>query len=275
MQFQVSESARGRYAKRIAVLTALVGLTSALVGAKAARADSIPPLGGTSTTATPSPSQQVDPASSQPSATETVLGRYGNTFQPLSVGEVFATLPTDSSGHCVLDEPVGVSVLGPIGSPSADVQWAVDSGCQLYATNISFAPQALSPQEAAGTRLVHGSAKYTILEQFGVTATEIYESAYFSYDSTLAYPPQGTGYCYNSAFPGWIQEYCEEPSFTAVTTAELDQEGGFINWPTQVEYGQHTTNFITTAGGAGASCYLDFGSIPPIWSFNCVLNPPS
>ena len=51
--------------------------------------------------------------------------------------------------------------------------------------------------------------KHTILEQFNVTATEVYTQINFYQNTSAVYSPFGSdGWCYASAFPGWVINSC-------------------------------------------------------------------
>ncbi|MCU0309761.1 MAG: hypothetical protein MUE36_02310 [Acidimicrobiales bacterium] len=153
-----------------------------------------------------------------------------------------------------------VAVIGAIASPAAIV---ANSYVSAEAHN-------------ANPIHVHNAfSKSVILEQFGVTATEIFLGWEFQ-QSASAIGNQvlhGDSYCYHSAFPGWAITNCEYQAYK--NTASYGQEVKADMWGAFYSnfgpaYEMHTYGHVSNAGNAYKfGCDLTFGSLPVLWSNVC------
>lgn len=103
---------------------------------------------------------------------------------------------------------------------------------------------ALAPEASAGPDNYHthiGEVKYTIFEQFGVTATETFISN--SYDETYATVRNNQyfdGYCYHSGFPRWNIKKCfYTKPYNGLAKVGIDVVGEFHH-STGIDYQQHS-----------------------------------
>lgn len=118
-----------------------------------------------------------------------------------------------------------------------------------------------------------GWVKHTILEQFGVTATETYLEATYSesdsqstFNMAVDYPASR---CYHSAFPVWTLNSCTAWTTNGWPWAQAADIEGKFSHTTQVKY---TMRSYFQANGDGArvySCWLSSGSLPPFWKPKC------
>lgn len=117
-----------------------------------------------------------------------------------------------------------------------------------------------------------GWAQHTILEQFGVTASQVkitigYTQGYTSVSS----PWFISGNCYHSSYPGWTTHFC----YYGLTDSSPSNVYGDIwshmsnTWSLQADY---TIRAVFRAGSDNSysySCYFDQGSLPPAWDSRC------
>jgi hypothetical protein len=154
---------------------------------------------------------------------------------------------------------IGIAAVAPAAVVSASA-----------ATSSSTYSASAGPTAYAHTH--DGHTQYTILEQFGVTATQIYE--HFGWkqpkNSGVSSGDFLDGYCYHSSFPGWNIRDCTVGS-TLAGKGDLStsMRGDFDNF-----FGPSYT--MTTQGGTKnqgknvvASCVLTRGSLPVGWSGQC------
>jgi hypothetical protein len=119
-------------------------------------------------------------------------------------------------------------------------------------------------------------SKYTILEQFGVTATEVFLGWEYMQDGNAVWAPANhdDSYCYHSGFPGWNTTLCEQQSYKmappGIEIVHGDIYGDFYsNFGPAYEmhsYGEATNEWNS---GYKYGCDLTFGSLPPLWSNRC------
>lgn len=115
-----------------------------------------------------------------------------------------------------------------------------------------------------------GTIKYTIFEQFGVTATETFFSfAYGDNGTSIDSPTTGSGGCYESGFAGgWDIRECTYYVFNNLPqSAQRDIVGDFDHW-TGPSYTQFSY-YRAVPGGANWQCELTRGSLPPGWDPEC------
>lgn len=123
-----------------------------------------------------------------------------------------------------------------------------------------------------------GCVKYTILEQFGVTATELYHQQYFfrkaNCDCRVWARTPPTGYYYHSSFPGWAATPCPggcEYSPSGPSRIWVDGDAHFQNaLPPRPNYTQYA-RWDAYASGTPFTydCRLTQGSVPPSWDEHC------
>lgn len=112
--------------------------------------------------------------------------------------------------------------------------------------------------------------KYTILEQFGVTATEVYIRMQYYQNSTYTYSARyDYGRCYHSSFPGWTTKKCTYWLTHASSYEGIDIQGWFHNSCCNIDYQQHAWTRAYNDDSAVRKCYLDFGALPYLWSGQC------
>jgi hypothetical protein len=116
-----------------------------------------------------------------------------------------------------------------------------------------------------------GETKFTILEQFGITAYEAQVSLSTMQDlgSGDLGDGQSRGYCYASAFPGNEIESCNIYASHHGSYIDTDVYGQFDNnllgGPGMYLLVSHTI----TETGLGGFCELLEGDYPPLWSGDC------
>lgn len=120
-----------------------------------------------------------------------------------------------------------------------------------------------------------GCVKYTILEQFGVTATEVYfDSLFWEKGDYVRKQTEPEGYCYASAFPVWTIRRC---------SGQYDPDGprsiyawgeGDFDHTTGPSYTQRARYDFVPANTPEFqwSCRLTRGSLPFLWSEDCYGN---
>lgn len=152
----------------------------------------------------------------------------------IAVGSIVGQATLRDS-HCVVVTPIAVGVTVPDGASPLVISWHFDGQCRAVVDGIRPAggnedrptgnghsqrptPMLSGPsQEGNGLANANtaeskkGWVKMTILEQFGVTATEVNAHLKF-WESDTSHTVWG-GYdpyarCYHSAFPGWTTEDC-------------------------------------------------------------------
>jgi len=116
-----------------------------------------------------------------------------------------------------------------------------------------------------------GWAQSTVLEQFGVTATEDYRETVYTEDWANVYYPQFyDGYCYNSGFPGWSRKACAYRLYDY--TPDWVAIDGWSNWTNafcRCDYGQYEYYQADWTGWWTYGCSLYYGSLPYGWDFRC------
>lgn len=112
-------------------------------------------------------------------------------------------------------------------------------------------------------------AKHTVLEQFGVTATEVYIRMQYYQNTTDVWGARyDDGYCYHSAFPGWTINSCTYWLTSTSTHQQIDITGTFHN-SLGIDYKQHAWTQAWDDNSQVRRCYFDWGSLPPLWSTDC------
>jgi hypothetical protein len=150
---------------------------------------------------------------------------------------------------------------------------------------------AMSPARAVPSPQ-RGWVKNTVLEQFHITATEIYESMAYTEDVNPARKENGVpgpGYCSTSAFPGWTIDDCRLTDYygTGPNFVYVDVSGHFTNvlpgcWLGEcgsIRYRQ-TGEYYNSTTFWNYYCGLIDGALPIAWSMDCaggkgVTGPPA
>lgn len=124
-----------------------------------------------------------------------------------------------------------------------------------------------------------GWTKYTVLEQFGVTATETYiKMSYwqdvnrrFSGSTEVGGANYVDGYCYNSGFlNGWETRDCiAYPIHNEPYTEQFDIVGEFYYAGGYANYRQHSYAKALNDDRFEYICYFEWGSLPNNWSQDC------
>lgn len=130
-----------------------------------------------------------------------------------------------------------------------------------------FVASTASPAWAA-TRRYQTTIKYTILEQFNVTATEVLTQLnYTDNGRTIQHPEPVPGFCYFSAFPGWVVKKCQGYYYPATTNVTKGILGDFDNvfGPSYEQNAWLQAN----VGYYRYGCELIRGSLPPGWEPKC------
>lgn len=120
-----------------------------------------------------------------------------------------------------------------------------------------------------------GWVKSTLLEQFGVTAIESYDSVTYTQESSSPHAlgngaPAG-GYCYHSLFPFWYLQECSILNFTS--TPDRVQIYGYGEWcyapPGSVGCARFWLDdtWETTRTDYLYSCGVS--EVPPFWEHVC------
>lgn len=133
-------------------------------------------------------------------------------------------------------------------------------------------PMRAEAYSSATTHYHVGYVKHTILEQFGVTATETYLKVNYGQSnaqSTFGLVINGNSYCYASAFPGWTIKSCTAwPTNAWPWYQRGDIEGVFSH-----AVAKYTMRSYFQANGDNSlvkKCWLSSGSLPPLWGPKCV-----
>lgn len=225
-------------------------------------------------------------------AVDGVLGGSG-ALAPLRVGDVLATGFRDA-GRCVFDAPVSIAATVDVA-----VSATVTETCALVVSTIETQSAADTTAPLPGSAFVDddpvsgshfaatlvgdgtseprvkiprsGHTKFTVREQFNITAYEIQVNVRGQQDTKDGTLSGGTydGTCYASAFPGNQVSDCygRMPS-RGGQYVEAWGRGDFDNvviGPHMVLFVQHD---ITKTGFAGRCDMLE-GSLPPLWSTTC------
>ncbi len=131
-------------------------------------------------------------------------------------------------------------------------------------------PSLDDPPEVPQDKPVDGRIKYTIQEQFGVTATEVVTGmSYIDNGSGVFLGDSTPGHCYESGFlGGWEVRSCRG-FLTDQSPREIHKDiiGDYYHW-TQPEYVMHAI-YTAVPGANRAYCELDQGSLPPGWDNRC------
>lgn len=242
-----------------------------------------------------------------------VVGLVGDRAVPVVPGRAFAQGIHDASGGCQVDEPIGVGIevrdpkgaLGDFVTP--EVTWYFDESCRAVVESIgpavgTAAPtetaspppggtwvrpsegpdavvslDAVNPMHAAAAHRHRGWAKSTVLEQFGVTATEVYAEMRYWQDRNKVYGGFGRdGWCYTSAWPGWRINACyySEWNPTGPSEVRVAVIGDFENnsSPPFPDYA-HRARFIAVHPDFwAAQCHVTRGVLPSLlrqWKLVC------
>lgn len=203
---------------------------------------------------------------------------------------------TVRDSHCVVVEPITVGVTVPDGASPLVISWQFDGECRAVVDSIRPAEgsegrptdnghsQRPTPVPSDPTQGDNGLAdtntaesregwvKMTILEQFGVTATEVNAHLKFWEDDEShtvwgGYDPYAR--CYHSAFPGWTIEECSSRYFpNGPDYVWIDVSGEFHN-TLNIDYAMYA-KFYGTAYGFSYTCDLSEGALPIGWKEHCV-----
>lgn len=138
------------------------------------------------------------------------------------------------------------------------------------AFGVGAAFSMLSPRVAVANHSKYeGSIKYTIFEQFGVTATETLTRMSYTDTGSGVYDADPIpGFCYHSGFPGWTIRECTGYFFdNSPTSAQKDIVGDFDSFfgPSYTQF----SYFRAVPGGSAWYCEMTRGSLPPAWDQEC------
>jgi hypothetical protein len=116
----------------------------------------------------------------------------------------------------------------------------------------------------------HGWVKYTMLEQNGVTSTEIYIRQNYSQNNSAVWDNSyANGYCYHSGFPGWKTIKCQYwKSNSYPYWVRIDVRGEFHH-SVGHDYQQRAYNQANRNNSFVYGCYLEHGTVPWNWSGRC------
>lgn len=125
--------------------------------------------------------------------------------------------------------------------------------------------------------------KYTILEQFGVTATEVRLEWTWSQNEVAVWSPAwidniDLSYCGHSAFPDWDIRSCAATAYKRESTGDRHYVQatiwGDFDHLTGPSYemaatAQQNNGLSGSSGDYLIECWLSRGSLPPLWSPQC------
>lgn len=122
-----------------------------------------------------------------------------------------------------------------------------------------------------------GWTKNTVLEQFGITASELYIAEAYDQDTTVQRPTYANGYCYGSAFPiRWVILGCVgAPYYAPGSWSGVEAHATFYHVPTNVAYDLRAANGGYQNGGGWYGCGMPAGALPPFWSNQCAGTIPA
>lgn len=151
---------------------------------------------------------------------------------------------------------------------------ALAVACVAAPTAALVAPATADAHNADPAHKHNAFSKYVMLEQFGVTATEIFLGWEFVQSSSLIGVPavHGDSYCNHSLFPGWNTTLCEQQAYK--NTASYGQEVKADAWGDFYSnfgpaYGMHTYGWVSNYGNSYKhACDLYWGSRPVAWDDN-------
>ena len=138
---------------------------------------------------------------------------------------------------------------------------------------VSFGVGSRAEAHSVGYTHSHsGYVQYTILEQFGVTATQLRQDyGYSQYWSGMWGVYDAGGSCYHSAFPTWTLNYCAN-AFDMLGGVDGDPRAmieGDYDHSTGVSYTMYAEGWADWQGPGWNYCRLNRGSLPPFWSGDC------
>jgi hypothetical protein len=230
-------------------------------------------------------SAQNPPAPSQASYSSTENG----SSRPARQGSVVTQGQPGPEDTCTFSRQFGIGADLPRGRAPAALQLSIDQSCRVIVTRISensptqaspppqdgtAAPMAPSPAQSNLAVANNGSAwvKGTVLEQFGVTSTEVYQTMtyYTDYAGHVSNPLGGSGYCYNSSFPGWSRKSCyyqlaQNGTFSVGVAVYAHWTNAFCRCD-YTQYGWVATYYN---GAYHYECGLTQGSLPIYWTMQC------
>jgi hypothetical protein len=222
---------------------------------------------------------------------------------PIAEGSVIGEA-VPSGELCLVVQPimVGEWVLDEASSHSK-ISWEFDSNCRAVVTDISTGgltgpppsdgtsvdqlgvplPEIYEPlcnnlnygcpRHAASAHRHTVWVKYTIFEQFNVTATESYDQmSYYQNQNSVYGGHNPSGYCYHSGFPGWHIENCHY-RWNPYGPNSVWMQGSGHYWNNNPPRPNYTmeSRVIAYSGPPGwvKSCWLSQGSIPRSWGSEC------
>lgn len=115
-----------------------------------------------------------------------------------------------------------------------------------------------------------GWVKHTVLEQFGVTSTEIYVRGQFVQQSNYVSGMNFLdGYCYHSVFPWSVPQCYYYITHGSPSYERIDIVGEFHHFP-NIDYQQHAYFRANGNYTYSKNCYFDHGALPVYWRSECV-----
>lgn len=215
----------------------------------------------------------------------------------VDVGDVIA-VGTREGDFCVFDEPISYGGETSKHGVTGEIAYQMDDQCRLTIENIEALPDDyipvqpegaiqfrhtdISPKRVVGNKGPGVSApaqyigslhkhymwtKSTVLEQFGVTATEVYVIDRFWQEEEDVFAPHGLdGWCYASAFPTWTVNDCYGDATDGDPYYQEVEGFGDYSHSLGVEYVQRAEHYYTSSGESW-QCNLTEGALPILWSF--------
>jgi hypothetical protein len=132
-------------------------------------------------------------------------------------------------------------------------------------------PATPVPAYQSGTYHYHrGWVRHTVLEQFGITTTEVYvRGQYVQQTNRVQNMAFSNGYCYHSAFPWSVPRCYYYITHAAPSYERIDIVGEFHHFP-NIDYQQHAYFRANSNDSWTKNCYFDHGALPILWRSECV-----
>ncbi len=209
----------------------------------------------------------------------------------IQVGSIVGQATLQDS-ECVIGTVISVGGTIPSGASPMEVVWELDEDCSVVITEIRRAgvtddaapsgqhanPDPISDASLSPSFAVYnlinsnnhtGWVKYTILEQFDVTATEVYARlTYTKYHGSVGDGRSPYAYCDHSDFPGWTIESCTSSYYPHGPDEVWIDVTGEFNHTLNIEYTQYA-KWWATPSEHEFRCELTEGSLPIFWRESC------
>ena len=245
------------------------------------------------------------PVAAQPPDDAQPIGIIDGDETVIKEGSIVGRATLQDS-KCIVDAPIKVGARVPNGNTALAISWRFDEQCQAVVYDIrpvqeaenALAQEALpedgqfhfptpdsapngsdptqgqnNPDNAAASTSAErraGWVKHTILEQFDVTATEVYAHLYYwQNDDSVWGGHDPYAYCYHSAFPGWTIEDCFSVYFPYGPDYVWIEVTGEFHHTLNIDYTQYA-QWYGTPYGYSYTCDLTEGALPIFWEERCV-----